>query len=487
MTTKVMGLGQLLSKSSLFESYAEDKAVYVKGFASVEVEDRQGDIVDPMEFNVDTFVNAGTLLRDHKYITDPYGNHVAAGKVIAAEPAEIYKQENGEFSIKSIRTGDHITTLLMEKHPELSIGSKGLFVVAEVTNELAKSEVEKGILNAFSWRGWNYGVKEGKRTRLKSVDLSEISIVHQPVNNQSTYVRIKDTDAKVLAEKLRITKLKFRGINYQTAKCVQDYLDKRHITPLEIRQSHDGFVAVLDDTSLYEVTKSVCIEGQDCDLIVAPMKDLDNDSFIATLAGEEPETLVGESEMSQDNSQSAQESRKSYRFCVVDETILQKLFPTAGRSEVLKSATLTLEDGEVADVEVLAADITDEQVSALFNQVANENKEVVTKEATKTEAATEVVAEVKQETPNVHADVVALFKAVAEQQAATQTMLNELLKDKDAKKEPTELEKLRAELEATKAALSQVIPSQDEREERSEAQKSVKREKSLGEMFSFLI
>jgi hypothetical protein len=152
----------------------------------------------------------------------------------------------------------------------------------------------------------------------------------------------------------------------------------------------------------------------------------------------------------------------------------------------LKSATLTLEDGEVADVEVLAADITDEQVSALFNQVANENKEVVTQEATKTEAATEVVAEVK-ETPNVHADVVALFKAVADQQAATQKMLNELLKDKDAKKEPTELEKLRAELEATKAALSQVIPSQDEREERSEAQKSVKREKSLGEMFSFLV
>lgn len=474
----------LLSKSSYFESYQKDEAVYVKGFASVETEDRQGDIVDPMEFNVDTFVNTGTLLRDHKYIADPFGNHVAAGRVIAAEPAEIYKQENGEFSIKSIRTGDHITTLLEEKHPELGIGSKGLFVVAEVTNELAKQEVEKGILNAFSWKGWNYGFREGKRTRLKSVDLSEISLVHQPVNNQSTYVRIQDSDAKILADRLRITKLKFRNANFASVKSVQEYLDKRHIKPLEIKQSSDGFVAVLEDVGKYEVAKSVCIASGECELIAAPLKDQEDDFFVATNAGEEPETQE-ENGMSQDNA--PVESRKSLQFCVVDEAILQKLFPNATRLEVVKGATLALEDGEVADVEILSAEITDEEISALLNPPkAEETTEETSADETQAEEtpADEPQASQTQE-PAKQDDLAAAIKAIAEQQANANRMFAEMLK-KDQDKPVDEVAQLRQELQAAKAELSKLVPTQDEREERSESQKGIPADAPVGKMFSFL-
>ena len=426
----------LLNKSSSFELFtkSDSESVFVKGFASVEVEDRQGDIVDPLEFNVDTFVNTGTLLRDHKYISDAFGNHVSAGKVIAAEPAEIYKIEEGEMSIKSIRTGEHITELLEEKHPELGVGDRGLFVVAEVVNNLAKSEVESGILNAFSWRGWNSQVKEGQRTRLKSVDLSEISLVHQPVNNQSTYVRIKDTDARVLADKLRITKLKFRNQSYKSITDVKVFLAARDIKPLEIKQSADGYIAILEDVSRYEVAKSVCISGMDCDLIAAPIKD--EDEIIATLQGEETETSLGESEMpeSQDTSAQTQE-RRTFRFCAVDEAIIKKLFPNSALSEAVKGATLALEDGEVADVEILSAEISDEEVAALFNtEVPQETPVSETAVETPVEAVAETVeakVEAPAETQVKSDDLVALFKAYNERQAATEKMLHDLLKDKD--------------------------------------------------------
>jgi hypothetical protein len=481
------GLGHLLSTSSYFESYSENEAIYVKGFASVDTEDRVGDIVDPLEFNVDTFVNTGTLLRDHKYISDAFGNHLAAGRVIAAEPAEIYQTDGKEFSIKSIRTGDHITTLLEEKHPELSVGSRGLFVVAEVINDLAKSEVEKGILNAFSWKGWSYGEKEGNKTRLKSVDLSEISLVHQPINNQSTYVKIKDTDAKMLADKLRITKLKFRSNAFSTMKSVQDYLDARHITAFEIKESSDGFVAVLEDVSKYEVAKSVCIASGDCELIAAPLKDQDYDTFVATVAGEEPETSKGENEMSQDTQTP---ERQSFNFCVVDEAILQKLFPKAGRSELAKGATLALEDGEVANVEIYQADISDEEIEALLTPKAETPAEAEvpaeTPEAEAVEpAATETPAAQATETPNVHEDLIALIKATAERQAQADKALAELLsKDKD--KQVSELDQLKAELKAAKAELAKLIPAQDEREERTETQKGAQVDAPVGQMFSFL-
>ena len=497
MSTKSYGTGLLMSKSGYFDSYTkpESESVFVKGFASVEVEDREGHIVDPLEFNVDTFINTGTLLRDHKYISDPFGNHLAAGKVIGAEPAEIYKSEDKEegtyFSIKSLRTGDHITELSAEKHPEIGIGDRGLFVVAEVTNELAKSEVQSGILNAFSWRGWNYQVNEGDRIRLKSVDLSEISLVHQPQNNQSTYVTIKDSDAKMLAEQLRVTKLKFRSNSFKSVEAVSEYLNNRHINPVLIKETADGFVAILDTQDKYEVSKSVCISGGDCDLIAAPMKEDYQDlyNFVATVAGEEPETLE-ENGMSEDTS--ASQDRQSLRFCVVDEAILQKLFPNSARTELVKSATLALEDGEVADVEILEASISDDEIAALLNPQADEPaSESETPAETDPEATVEPEATepepVKAEAqPNVHEDLIALIKATAEQQAKTDAMLADLLKKDKDNQAVSEVDKLRQELEAAKAELSKLIPDQDERDERAESTKGVQGEASVGNMFSFL-
>jgi len=479
----------LLSKSGQFESFtkAESDSVFVKGFASVEIEDREGEIVDPLEFNVDTFVNTGTLLRDHKYISDPYGNHVAAGKVIAAEPAEIYEIKEGVLSLKSIRTGDHITELLHEKHPELTVGHKGLFVVAEVINDLAKREVKNGVLNAFSWRGWNYRVKEGKQVRLKSVDLSEISLVHQPVNNQSTYVRIADTDARMLASKLNITKMKFRKAAYKSIGDVEVYFSERSIKPIEIRESVDGYVAVLEDMSKYEVAKSVCIAGGDCDLIAAPLKD--EDSFVATFVGEETETLVGENEMSQSQDSNPSQERRTFKFCVVDEAVLQKLFPNSARSEVIKGATIALEDGEVADVEVLEASISDEEVAALLNPP--QEPAVDSQEPAAQEPAADATQEPVAQNPNIHEDVVALIKAMAEQNVSTQRMMAELLKEKDAKpaaKADDEAAKVLAELKEAQKALAKLVPPQDDRDERSDSTKGKSTEtQSLGQMFSFLL
>ena len=52
------------------DSSATLDRLQVKGFASVETDDRSGDHTDPFEFNVDEFMAAPTLLMNHKFWID---------------------------------------------------------------------------------------------------------------------------------------------------------------------------------------------------------------------------------------------------------------------------------------------------------------------------------------------------------------------------------------------------------------------------------
>jgi hypothetical protein len=474
-----------MNSYSSFERYTKQESpdsIYVKGFASVESVDRVGDIVDPLEFNVDTFVNTGTLLRDHKFILDEFGNHRAAGKVRVAEPAEIYAESGDEFQIRSLRTKEHLTELLKSKHPELSVGTKGLFAVAEVTNPLAIEEVEKGLLGAFSWQGITSKVRVGKTNRLKSVDLKELSLVHMPVNNQSTHVKIKDQDAKMLINKLGVTKIKFRGTTYKSLGDVQTHLDERGIKPISIKESTDGFIAVLEDVNRFEVAKSVCIEMSDCDVIAAPFKDDDEDILLATFVGDEQTPVEGKNDMEMDLSQDLNPVQKSFKFCVVDESILTKLFPNAGRTEVLKSVAVTLEDGEVATADVEELTITDEEVAALLNppqapaEPAKAVEAVVAVETQKDEPAKAV-----SESDKRFEQLLEAFQAQAKAQAEQTQKLFDLFN-----KQTPQVETPANQLEEAKQILQQVevakslltkyltaIPPQDDRAERVETQKSV--------------
>jgi protein subunit release factor A len=173
----------------------------------------------------------------------------------------------------------------------------------------------------------------------------------------------------------------------------------------------------------------------------------------------------------------------------VDEAVLQKLFPNSARSEVIKGATIALEDGEVADVEVLEASISDEEVAALLNPPQEPAAD--SQEPAAQEPAPEATQEPAAQTPNVHEDVVALIKAMAEQNASTQRMMAELLKEKDAKpaaKADDEAAKVLAELKEAQKALAKLVPPQDDRDERSDSTKGKSTEtQSLGQMFSFLL
>ena len=476
---------QILNSHSSFERYKKQESpdsIYVKGFASVESVDRQGEIVDPLEFNVDTFVNTGTLLRDHKFIRDEFGNHRAAGKVHVAEPAEIYAENGDEFHIRSLRTKEHLTELLKSKHPELSVGTKGLFAVAEVTNPLAIEEIEQGLLGAFSWQGLTSKVRDGKTNRLKSVDLKELSLVHMPVNNQSTHVKIKGQDAKMLINKLGVTKIKFRSNTYKSLSEVQAHLDERGIKPLLIKESAEGFIAILEDVSRFEVAKSVCIEMSDCELIAAPFKDEDEDILLATFVGDEQTPVEGKNEMEMDLSQDLNPVQKSFKFCVVDEAILSKLFPNAGRTEVLKSVAVTLEDGEVATADVEEFTISDEEVSALLNppqtpaEPVNAVEAVVAIETPKDEPAKAV-----SESDKRFEQLLEAFQAQAKaQNEQTQKLFELFSKETPKADEPAnkldEAQKILDQVEVAKSFLTKylsAIPPQDDRAERVETQKSV--------------
>jgi hypothetical protein len=214
---------QVLKLQSPAVISSTEAALYIKGFASVASIDREGDYVDPLEFNWKKFMTSPTLLVNHKYWIDDRGNQVPAGRVTKAIPSELAVDPQSELNwlVKSLLDSSDITTFPKEAVPDLGVGAKGLFVIAEVQQEEVADMVRQGKLSAFSWVGAVDARKSGNKRLLTNIDLVEVSLVHIPMNPDATFVIGKSADW----DSLSVYGIRLDKTRFETCDQAKAYLE----------------------------------------------------------------------------------------------------------------------------------------------------------------------------------------------------------------------------------------------------------------------
>ena len=187
---------QLVSVSAPIEAVTVDEANRtIKGFASVHKSDRFGDIVPPKEFNVAQFMAIPTMMLNHRYFIDAYGNEVGIGTPLEMFAAKLVAVDDATmWGVADLDTGEIRNTYPREKVPDLSEGDAGLFIVAKITrDEVWKMVVDREV-NGLSWRGLSrvsYVVNPQTNTTqrmLRNIDLYEVSLVNIPANQYSSFM-----------------------------------------------------------------------------------------------------------------------------------------------------------------------------------------------------------------------------------------------------------------------------------------------------------
>jgi len=468
-----------------------ENSVFVKGFASVETPDRQNQFAPASEFNIETFLNTGTLLRDHKFIKDNYGNGKSAGVVREAEAAFISDKVGDEFIVSSSNSLEEINRVPVKKFPDLKVGSRGLFVVAEVIHPMAKEEVINGQLGAFSWRGLAQIVKGsdiGKEYDLiKTIDLKELSLVHIPQNTSSVFMIGKSADFEnedyVPSEIIKFKLAKSFYPNIETAK---SYLRSRGIEYTSMTENETDFFAVVQDQANYDVTKSYLVKLGDVSVVTACR--LDNDSCNAEPVGDLNDTPVKDNTVSEKT-----QVAKSLRVCFVDEGLLDKYFPSALK-EVIKSEEFTGENGEAVSQELVQVKLSEEDFEAL--KATKEEPEASASESSPSEEApeeamAEETAEATTEEPaestesNLVAQLVQMQNDFLKRFDAFEARLAEVKNEKDTIPEAELAESIKGEV-IKEIATHFKLPLTS-REQRKEVTKGDSAEKTDVELFGHLL
>jgi len=259
------------------QSETED-GFFVKGFASVETIDRSDDFVPADEFNIPSFMAKAVLLFNHRFWVDKMGNPVAIGKVKDMIVAKLAKNaENPElFNVVDVKTKEMIDTFPKVKAPDLGPGTRGLWVVAEITVDEVTDMVRGDELTAFSWRGLaktGFRVTESGETQriLKDIDLFEISLVHVPDNGQAIFTVAKggkllekQTLGPMTVQTLRLDKSRF-----ETEGMVVEYLRNHDLRTDCVREDQSAFFATQKDLSGFDSGELVSVKLCDGVQVVA--------------------------------------------------------------------------------------------------------------------------------------------------------------------------------------------------------------------------
>lgn len=274
--------------SSPLEFSKTEEAVVIKGFASVSAIDRDREIVpSPMEFDFKTFMSSPTLLMDHKFLKDEFGNDQVAGVVTLAVPAFVKSIEDDVIQVHSMEDDSFVDTIDKNIAPNLKVGDKGLFVHAEVRHPVAIEKVIGGEMGGFSWRGivksrHDTICEDGEVCRqMKSIDLIEISIVHHPAQPQSTFMMAKSVDGEVELTQAELGSLSAYGIRflkslYPSAAVVKEYLKARNLTSVSLEEDDLSFIAYTATPSCFECSKTLSISMGGVDFLAAPEKEQDD-------------------------------------------------------------------------------------------------------------------------------------------------------------------------------------------------------------------
>ena len=268
---------QMMDLSSDFVGdFSNSETVSLKGFASVETVDRDGEIVSPLSFNIESFMNSPTLLVNHEYYTDKQGNRVAVGKVTKMSAAYISAESGDEWEIKDINTDELVGLFPKAKVPKLGVGDRGLFVEVDVTQPEIVSRVVNGDYGAFSWKGLTRkktAVIDGEPVnRLSEVDLWEISLVNVPANNQATFVKknINDSIDDLYVVQVQVSKSRFK-----TPESASNFLLSHHLSVENMRDDNGWYTVQQESPELYEISKSVRVRVNDDSVFILSPKKLE--------------------------------------------------------------------------------------------------------------------------------------------------------------------------------------------------------------------
>jgi len=231
----------------------EADTVTVKGFASVEIEDRSGDLVAPEEFDIDQFMAAPSLMVNHKLWVDPMGNGVAVGRpmeMYASKLVDIGSDDN--WGVYDLKTRELVNEYPKVKVPKLKAGDRGLFVVVEVTEYDVVKMVKRGELSSFSWRGLvqvDYQTNpDGTVSRvLKNIDLYEISLVNVADNPSSTFMVGKMVAGKFEGEPsedtLAVHVVRLDKSRFETEVMALEYLKNHDLDSESVRSTDEAWFA----------------------------------------------------------------------------------------------------------------------------------------------------------------------------------------------------------------------------------------------------
>jgi len=285
----------------------------IKGFASVETNDRSGDHTSPFEFNIREFMAAPSLLINHKFWIDHMGNSVAVGRVLTMHPVQLRKSsEAGMWDIYAIDTKEVINTYPKEKAPSLKKGDRGLFVTAEVTQPEVIQQVATGELSGMSWRGlvvidFELDPQTHETVRvLKDIDLYEVSVTHIPDHNQSTFVVGKSVDGKMeevegmTLDSMQLWKVDLAKSKFISEGMAKEYLKAHNLNYEGLREDGEFYVADQLNKVKLDLEKTVRVRMGDAYMVMAPPVEVpkgqpSNSRLIAQLVGDTSQVEVAKS------------------------------------------------------------------------------------------------------------------------------------------------------------------------------------------------
>ena len=195
MTTMQDTIVQQCEGSALFTlktltTMRTEQGLHVKGFASINGVDRQGDEIDAALFDIKAFMANPQLWFEHSKWKRMDGNEVSIGIVEKMVFATVKRVTNEgvmpeEYAIIENETGKLLDTVTDTNSILVKNGDKGLWVVANVLEDDVITLIEQKRLNAFSWQGLIYRKPNGKAFK---IDVMEVSIVHLPANQRALFM-----------------------------------------------------------------------------------------------------------------------------------------------------------------------------------------------------------------------------------------------------------------------------------------------------------
>jgi hypothetical protein len=380
---------QILDLYAPLSTRQVDNALYISGFASVQKVDREGDIVDPLEFDLATFMNCPQLLVNHQYVVGEDGADRAVGSVEKAVPAYIAGEspsDPSEWVVKSLLDSDFVSFWPKRKAPKITVGDKGLFVIARVTHAPTIRQILDKEIGGFSWVGYTLQETDVRGvTSLKAIDLLEISVVNGPAMSQST-LSVTDETHPLLSKEIDFTtydvyKMAFAKSSFNLDE-VRRYT-KRLRLGSTLSENEESFFVDIGDGSQVDAEKSVAIKMANQCLIAAPK--IEKKISCVTHVGKVNSTVIEECVMDSSNSpetEVVQVTKEVQRLYVLD---IDSFLSKNPGSSVIKQKSTTI--GEVP-VEIYSLEVDLANAATL---------ETVT-EATETIEAVEAVAEQATET-----------------------------------------------------------------------------------------